>query len=798
MRKIFYCLIIAFIISLLGSQAFAGEEEDYYALKQSFSDNFYNLALSGSSAFFKKYPSSDFKEDVSLIKGLALFYLEEYPQAVGILESLKNSKDIRIKQEAIFYLGKLYALSKEYDKAIVLLTQLFELDENLTLGRLAGYELGLMYFNKRVYDKAVEYWEEVLKSAAISEDVKAELMHNLVQAYIEVRDLDKANVVIKDSIDKNTAEYYFLKGKVDYLNKEYLLSLENFNQIVQSNFSTFWTQKAELSKVWVYIDIERYKEAEETLFSLEEVILKDLEAELFYLKPFLFYKKSEFSPAIRNYQRFIYKYEDSDWYQRAFLELVDCYYNVNRLVQAEKMALKFLAQEANSEFASQMRHMLGWVYYKKGDLQKAVAEFESVANDSKDIDLKINSLCRVGDLLAEMGKVEEAMDKYNLILREYPDSLYAEYAQYQLGIYLFQREDYEGAILAFRVAIESFPKSLLLDKVHFYLAGAYFKQGDYKTALAEIEVFLNSQPEESFRKKASIQKAALLYNVEKYKEAEDFIKGNDILGSDPYAHFLLAKIYLKDKKFQDADKEYDWLKENLDDPDMLAYFYFHRAELDFYLKEWDRACSNFQNSYQIARKDYVKEQSLYWQGWCYYNKNDLEKAFDIFDILKDSKNLSQEAKYNIALVFNAQGKSEQAINVLKTIASQKGRFKRLAALKLGDIYKERNDRQGALEQYRSLEVSPYDIIAAEASFKIGEIYEVENKAEEAILQYLSLAALYNTELSFVNKSRVRCARLLEKEARYEEAEKIYREVALTSSEEAIYAKARLKKLEELK
>ncbi|MDP8252830.1 MAG: tetratricopeptide repeat protein [Candidatus Kaelpia aquatica] len=798
MKKILYSLVLVFIISSFWSFAFAGEGEDYSAIKQSFSDNFYSLTLNGCNAFLKKYPNSDFKEDISLIKGLALFYLKEYSQAVVIFEAILDSKDVRIRQEAIFYLGKLYALSMEHDKAVKLLTQLFELDEDIALSGLAGHELGLIYFNKRDYSKAVEYWEEVLKRLVIPEDIKAELVHNLVQAYIKTEDLDKAKTAIEDSIDRNTAEYHFLKGKVGYLSKEYLSSLDKFDQIVQSDFSPFWTQKAELSKVWIYIDTERYREAEEIIFSLEDVILKDLEDELFYLKPFIFYKKSEFSPAIRNYQRFIYKYKDSDWHQRAFLELVDCYYNINKLLQAEKMALQFLAKELSSGSTDRMRHMLGWVYYKKGDLEKAVLEFEAVANNSKDIDLKINSLCRVGDLLAEMGRVEEAMDKYNLILKEYSDSLYAEYAQYQLGIYLFQQGDYAGAILAFRVAIENFPKSLLLDKVHFYLAGAYFKQGDYEMALTEVETFLSSQSEEDFKKRASIQKAALLYNLGNYREAEEFIKSSEMLALDPYAHFVLAKIYLKDKRFQDADREYDWLKENLDDPDMLAYFYFYRAELDFYLKEWDRACANFQNAYQIAKKDHLKEQSLYWQGWCHYNKNDLKKAFDMFDILKDSKTLSQEARYNIALIFNAQGRAEQAIKILEVIVSQKERFSRLAALKLGDIYKERNDRQRALEQYRSLEVSPYDIIAAEASFNIGEIYEVENKVEEAILQYLSLSALYNVDLSFVNKARVRCARLLEKEARYEEAEKIYREIALTSSEEAIYAKARLKKIEELK
>ncbi len=798
MRRTFYVLVTGFIMLSFCFKAFAGEREEYFALKESFNDSFYGLTLNGCSAFLAKYSQSDFKEDVFLMKGLALFHLQEHPQAVGIFENLQNSEDIRIKQEAVFYLGKLYALSKEYEKAVELFTQIFEAEKVSSLSSLAGYELGLIYFNSKSYAKAVQYWDDVLESSAITEDIKADLVHNLVQAYIEIEDLDKAKIIIEDSINKKTAEYYLLKGKVDYFSKEYSSSLDNFDQIVKSEFSPFWTQKAELSKIWVYIDVKRYREAEEVIFSLQESVLEELRSELFYLKAFLFYKKSEFTPAIRNYQRFIDKYQDSDWYQRATLELVDCYYNINKLMQAEKIALRFLAKESVSDFTDQMHHMLGWVYYKKGDLKKAVEEFELTASSSKDVDLKINSLCRVADLLAEMGSIEEAMEKYNIILKDYPDSLYAEYAQYQLGIYLLQIRDYEGAILAFRTVIESFPKSLLLDKVHFYLSQAYFKKGNYESSLNEIESFLITNSASEFKEKAFIQKAALLYNLGNYTEAEKFIKESENLNSMPYAHFILAKIFLRAKRLEEADSEYDWLKENLDDPDMLAYFYFHRAELDFYLKEWDRACSNFQNAYQIAKKNQLKERALYWQGWCYYNKNDLDKALKIFDSLKDSINLSQEARYNIALIFVGQGRVEQAIKVLDSMVKQEGRFSRLAVLKLGNIYKDRNDRHKALEEYRRLETSPYDIIAAEASFKIGEIYEINNMTEEAILQYLSLVALYNVELSFVNKARVRCARLLEREARYDEAEKLYREIALTSSQEAMYAEARLKKLEELK
>ena len=51
-------------------KAFAGEREEYFALKESFNDSFYGLTLNGCSAFLAKYSQSDFKEDVSLIDKL--------------------------------------------------------------------------------------------------------------------------------------------------------------------------------------------------------------------------------------------------------------------------------------------------------------------------------------------------------------------------------------------------------------------------------------------------------------------------------------------------------------------------------------------------------------------------------------------------------------------------------------------------------------------------------------------------------------------------------------------------------
>ncbi len=790
--------ILPFIFILfLTPFAIADEAVDYASLKQSFEDGFYSLTLNADEGFLKRYPESSFKEDVILIKGLSLFNLKKYPQAAEVLKSLQNSKNLRIKGQAYFYLAKLYRLSSEVDKAIELYNYLIQNSEDKKLLPLAHYELGRLYFDEKKYDSAVKAWQSILEKE-LPENIRVSLVQDIILAYFKLNDIDQAEAVIKKYLQVNEAVFSYFSADVEFLKGNYTSSLDKFNKIINSDFPALWKQRGRLGKVHVLIGLEKYKDAEEALSALEEGRLKELDEEFYYLKAFLFYKKSEFSPAIRYYQKFISKFKNSDWTQKAFLELIDCFYNLNKFKLAERTAEKFFNTYPGAAFEDQIHHVLGWVYYKEGSLEKAIQEFEWAAQNSRDVDLKINSLCRVGDILSEQGRFDEAMEQYNIVLKNYPNSLYAEYAQTQLGIYLLGEKDYEAAILALRAALKNFPQSSLLDKVHFHLALAYFKKRDFKLALDEINTLLTSFPSSALKNKALLQKAVLLYNLGYYQEVKKLITETETLRNIDYAHFILAKVYIEEKQYQLAGKEYDWLQENLKDQKLLPYLYLQTGELEFYLKQWDMAHANFQNAYQTTGETEVKEQALYWQAWCYYNKDKLDEALDIFTQLLDSKTLSEEAGYNSALVLNAQGKGERAVEILKSIAAGKGRFKRLAELKLGDIFRNFKDYDSAVKQYKALEKTPYDIIAAEASFKIGEIYETEGNNDEAVLQYLSLGALYNSGISFVNKARIRCGRLLENAGRFDEAEKVYNEISSAGGEEAIYARERLKQLNKLK
>ncbi len=794
MKILIYVAVLLFLIH----PSYCGENEDFAALKQIYEDGFYSLALNATGAFLERYPKSDFSQDVLLIKGLALVNLKKYAQATDVLEVLKVSGDQRIKEQAYFSLANLYGMSAEEEKAKELYLYLIQNSKDSDISAQSRYSLGLIYFKKRIYDLAVKEWENLFEIENLPQNEKANMIQNIVLAYFKMGRIKDAEEVVNKNLALDTPAAMFFNAEADFLRKNYSQSINKFDTIIESECPEIWKQKSKLGRVWNLLKLNNYKEAQEVLSALEENVLKEIEDELYYLKPYVFYKNSEFSPATRYYQRFLYKFKDSDYTDRAYLELVDCFYNLNKLQQAEKTAAKFFQVREGSLLEDQMRYLLGWVYYKNGDTEKAIKSFEWVAQKSRDVDLKINSLCRVGDLLSEMGRFDEAIIQYDFVLKNHPSSLYAEYAQYQLGVDLLGKDDSDAAILAFRAVLENFPKSSLLEKVHYHLALAYFKKSDFELALDEINSLLNLFPKSEYKDKALLQKAVLLYNLGDYEKVKKLFKDNTAIQKEPYMQFVIGKVYLKTKEFDLARDSYLWLKENIEDPEMLSYLYLQIGELDFYLQRWDSALDSFEAAYGISKKDEVKGQALYWQAWAYFNKEDLNKALEVFALLFSSDDLAEDAKYNTALILKAQGNSVASVKIFKDVIKGGGKFSKQAILKLGYLYLELEQYQDALELYKRLQEAPYDIISAEAGFRIGEIYELQQNLDQAILQYLSLAAIYDPGLSFVKKARLRCAMLLERFERYDEAEKIYNQISSFEGEESIYARERLKQLQELK
>ncbi|RKY38106.1 MAG: hypothetical protein DRP73_00315 [Candidatus Omnitrophota bacterium] len=783
-------LIFSFICGIT-FQSLAGEKEDYYAITKTYQDGFYSLAIKGIDGFLKKYPRSQYRDDLLLLKAVSLYNIHKYPQATDIFNLLKDSPNTRIKNQAYFYLGRLYQDANEITKAEEMLKYAWSNIKDKKLKAVCGYELGLVYFRNRDYKSALRFWEKGLNSEFLSPSEIRAMINNLLYIYILKKDWEKAEELISKYFKPREPEYLYFQARVELARKNFEKAEEMANAIIKNNFSEFWNQKAKLIQIWVRIEKEEPLESGDMLSDISQKLLPEIEDEYRYLQAYALYKQKRFSAAVRWYQRFISRYKTSRFLDRVYLELVDSLYNINKLKEAKRYAREFLDKFPNSLYQAEIIYSLGWISYKEGDLQLAIEEFKKVAEIAEDEDLKINALCRVGDLLSEIGELDAAIRQYDYVLKNYPNSIYAEYAQYQLALDLYHKKDYDSAILALNNLIQNFPQSTILDKVYYQLGLIYFKKREYKLALEEVEYLLKKYPNSSYFNKALLYKAVILFNLRDYNAAFKVVEN---LKDLPYAHFLLAQIYIQERKYDLAHQEYNWLKENLREPQLLPYLYLQIGELEFDRENWDKALVNFQNAIQVANTSDVKEEAIYWLAWCYYKKGDVRKALVEFKKLDEALNFWEQSKFYSASILKQEKDYQKAIELLQEVIKNGKEFKRLAILSLGDVYWELKEMNKAIDIYRKLERAPYDVISAEASFKIGEILESQGEHPQAILQYLKIASLYSSEIPFVSRAKIRCARLLEKEGKISEALKIYHQLAQEEGEEAIYAREKIREL----
>ena len=140
---------------------------------------------------------------------------------------------------------------------------------------------------------------------------------------------------------------------------------------------------------------------------------------------------------------------------------------------------------------------LGFLFLRKGELDKAISEFQAALNiRSRNTETHYSlgaALIQnnLGNALARKQLWEEAIDHLQEAVRLRPD--YAD-AYFNLGSVLFQQGRIDQAIAQWQKALAIRPTDA---EAHRSVASALRKQGNVKEAIAEYEQALNVVPEDS-------------------------------------------------------------------------------------------------------------------------------------------------------------------------------------------------------------------------------------------------------------------------------------------------------------
>lgn len=182
----------------------------------------------------------------------------------------------------------------------------------------------------------------------------------------------------------------------------------------------------------------------------------------------------------------------------------------------------------------------GWVLLKLGKREEALEAFGRAAELAKDDESKALAILKQGDILSELGKDDESMARYRLVLEKYPKASVAEKLKAVVrvreleakGREQYRRYDFESARKTFAEVAAADP--VRKPRMEFFEVLCSYGQGYDDEAEREAARIAEHGTDESVRAEATLWLAKFNYNRREWKASErGFAAHAELVAADP-------------------------------------------------------------------------------------------------------------------------------------------------------------------------------------------------------------------------------------------------------------------------
>jgi len=242
-----------------------------------------------------------------------------------------------------------------------------------------------------------------------------------------------------------------------------------------------------------------------------------------------------------------------------------------------------------------------------------------------------------GKILLDTGIIYYNQEDYNnaittfqQLINDYPDSEYADEAQYYIAWSYYNLASYEEAIIEFEKIEGNYPNSEFIDDAKYYIAYCNEKKlGYYVKALLQYYNFLDSFPDSEFADDAQLGIGDCCYAMKQYSSAiEGYQKVLDNYPQSPLlalAQYSIAHSYRRMAKYDNAIDEFEKVIDNYPESDYsspaqyyIGYSYYEFQDYSQAILGFQKVIDNYPNStWPNEQERLVAPCAQYYIGWCY-------------------------------------------------------------------------------------------------------------------------------------------------------------------------------------
>ena len=427
------------------------------------------------------FPKSKLVDDSRYYSAMCHYHSGDEIEAISLLKSLIESKKIERKKrgEVSFMIGEIYFQRKEYADAITYYEKTLNQFDPDTLSAIIQFRIGECFWLKKDYVKAREAFAEV-KERHPSDSLLFESQFREGECYYALGDHQKGMEIYVDLSEderfspklpltklKIAEGYYFLD--------ELCLSMEEYFEITESHPKTEESAKAYFQLGQIYQ--ERFGDLEKAKKMYESCKSEKPRAEI--AKEAL--ARSANISKIEEYQRQLSD-EETEQSGKALFLLGELY--LTQMNQPDSALVEYLTlvdKFPQSGYATKSLYAAAWILenikgdsagaarmykrileeYPQSDYRKLALEFLNLSWFSFDA-LNVEKVYQEAErLLFKENQVDSALALYNLIMEEFPRSVYASKSAYAKAwtVEHFANPGDSTVALAYQKVIDEYPGS---------------------------------------------------------------------------------------------------------------------------------------------------------------------------------------------------------------------------------------------------------------------------------------------------------------------------------------------------
>jgi len=744
--------------SQLRNQAEYVEQANYYIAQIHYIQDNHNEVVRLTDRLLRTYPDSENNVELYRIAGNSYYRIGNRNRAIMMLRDYVKSVDVPARGE-LYLLGICEYTEGNYSEAVDALSRTISDEDMLTQN--ANLYLGHSYL--RLDDK---------RSARMAFDHAGSMKYNM-----KTRETALYN-------------YALLIHETSFTGfGESVKAFENFlNDFPDSEYS----DKVNDYLVEVYLTSKNYEAALESINKIRKPSIKVLEAKqniLFQLGNQAF-MNTNMSEAIDYFNRTIELGNyDGDARANAYLWRGESYYRLGRYNDAisDYISYQNAARSSSTGISPLVYYNLGYCYFKRQDFDQALLSFRRYISLEREqrTNSYADSYNRIGDCLYYNRKYAEAEDNYSRAMEIQPSM--ADYAIYQKGAVLGLQKNYRGKIQMLDRLIREFPESQYADDAYFERGRTYVLLEMNNEAASSFTALMDKYPQSSYAPKAGVQLGLLYYNDSRLDNSIAAYKRviNNYPGSEEAKVAIqdLRSVYIEKNDVNSYVTYVNSLSGSnvrieVSEQDSLTYIAAERLFLrgDFngalssmteYLRLYPVGAFSSNANYYLAkiafdRKNYAeakrlfvivlnsgdtkfREESLARKSEIEYLEEDYSNAIKTFRELQqvaESRENREAAKLGImrcAQYTNNEAEALEAANELLKETNLSPEIEAEARYLRGKSYLKLGDGDKALGDFTALSKDTRTVYGAEAKYQLSQLYYDKKdvaRAEKELLNFV--------------------------------------------------------------